>query len=342
MFGKDYTESTTFTDDQLKTYGFASNDVLKSWWGIKAIGTASWNFKVNEKGELNPDSGTNDIRLRACGVNAEGKFGAWTDSENVIEIHVDNTAPVITYAVNQYSEGTAAITAVPSEEPTASKTFESEMYLKGYWTFVATLLDETSVTAYSVKVNGLSLTTDTDYFVKNDVTAKVKVKSGSEITKNGVTLFIPIPKTAAGSDSDDVEIIVSVEDGENSTTQTFDFKIDETAPEFGELSGNGTKIENNGLEFIEDSNYHFMLDGKTTDNGSGVKNVVFYFMRENGTTGTIGNEVVMDPMITTGRDDSKVAKSSLKKLDGLFPDCAGNRQFCHGKSFELFCKSVQI
>ena len=327
LTGKNYSDSTTFTDEQLKdflkTYGFASRDVLNAWWGIKATGTASWNFKINEKGELNPDSGTTDIRLRVCGVNAEGKFGAWTNDENVIEIHVDNKAPVITYAVNQYANGSAAITALPTDDaatteideskPTASKTYEAEIYLKGNWTFVATLLDETSVTSYNVKVNGSPLTENEGYFVKSGVTAEVELKDGSKTTKKGVTLFIPIPKPAANSETDTVEITVSADDSENHTEQTFDFKIDETAPSFDKLSGNGTLIADNKLDAIEDSNYHFMLDGEAEDNGSGVKNVVFYFMRKNGTTGTIGTDVVMDPMITTGTDDSKV---NMKDADG--------------------------
>ena len=331
LTGKNYSASTTFTDEQLKdflkTYGFASRDVLNAWWGIKATGTASWNFKINEKGELNPDSGTTDIRLRVCGVNAEGKFGAWTNDENVIEIHVDNKAPVITYAVNQYANGSAAITALPTDDaatteideskPTASKTYEAEMYLKGNWTFVATLLDETSVTSYNVKVNGSPLTENEGYFVKSDVTAEVELKDGSKNTKYGVTLFIPIPKPAANSNTDTVEITVSADDGENHTEQTFDFKIDETAPSFDKLSGNGTLIADNKLDAIEDSNYHFMLDGEAEDNGSGVKNVVFYFMRKNGTTGTIGTDVVMDPMITTGTDDSKVNMKDAQGKDAL-------------------------
>ena len=331
LTGKNYSASTTFTDEQLKdflkNYGFVSMDVLNAWWGIKATGTASWNFKINEKGELNPDSGTTDIRLRVCGVNAEGKFGAWTNDENVIEIHVDNKAPVITYAVNQYANGSAAITALPTDDaatteideskPTASKTYEAEMYLKGNWTFVATLLDETSVTSYNVKVNGSPLTENEGYFVKSGVTAEVELKDGSKTTKKGVTLFIPIPKPAANSETDTVEITVSADDTENHTEQTFDFKIDETAPSFDKLSGNGTLIADNKLDAIEDSNYHFMLDGEAEDNGSGVKNVVFYFMRKNGTTGTIGTDVVMDPMITTGTDDSKVNMKDAQGKDAL-------------------------
>ena len=313
-----YTSETTFDDAHLKSYGFASNEVVKDWWGIKATGTAAWNFKLNDSGELNPaassgnTNNTNDITLRVCGVNAEGKFGAWTTGENIIAIHVDNGAPEISYAVNQYDSGTAAITGVPEttpegettavlKTPTASRTYESNMYLKGYWTLVTTLLDEDEITSSSVKIGNDTLEKTKGYFEKTGIT--------NSAGKKGVTLYIPIPKT-----SESVAITVSTSDREGHTAeQTFNFKIDETAPTLENLTGNGTLFTSSDFESIENKDYIFTVAGKSLDEGSGVQNVVFYYMRKNGTTGTILTDVVMDPMITTGTDDSKV---NMKDADG--------------------------
>ena|GEM_PF-1769056 len=314
ILGCSYTEESQFTEEELKRYGFSSNNVAKAWWGIKATGAASWNFKLNERGELNPASGTTNIAIRVCGVNAEGKFGAWTSGDNVIAIHVDNTAPVITSAVNQYENGSAVITAVPENEPTASKTHESNMYLKGNWTFVATLLDETNVTSYSVFAGDTKLEAGTGYFVKDGVTAKVTNKDGTESTKNGVRLYIPIPKTPTKADSDSVEITVKASDVEHDTEQTFDFKIDETAPQLTNLTGNGTSFDSEDFTAIENKNYVFTLAGKATDDGSGVKNIVFYYMRKKGVTGTISEEVVIDPMITSSTTNAKIVMSGLTVL----------------------------
>ena len=299
--GTSFTSSTTLTDAQLKEFGFASNEAFQSWWGVKANGTASWNLVLNSSGELNPSgtSSTKNITLRACGINADGKMGAWTSGDNVIAIHVDNTAPVISGVVNQYSNGTAAITAVPTTAYTSSQTYETDMYLRGYWTFVATVVDETEVKSYSVLKGSTALTKGTDYFVESGVT-------DSSTSKNGYRLYIPIPK-----DSGIVEITINASDNDHDSSLKYSFKIDETAPSLEKLTGNGTSFESDDFESIEDSNYQFIVAGSSTDEGSGVENILFYYMRKNGVTGTIGTDVVMDPMITSSTDDAKVPMSDL-------------------------------
>ncbi len=293
-----FTSSSTLTEEQLKKYGFASNAEVKKWWGIKSSGTGSWNFSLNSNGELNPSAdSTNNITIRACGVNAEGKFGAWTTENNVISIHVDKTAPTISALVNQYANGTAAITAVPTTAYTSSQNYESGLYLRGYWTLVATLLDETGVNRFSVLDGEKALKKGTGYFVEEAIT---------ENGKQGVRLYIPIPK-----DKTSVELTVNADDAEHSASQTFTFTIDETAPSLDALKGNGTEFGDT-FESIEDSNYQFILSGSSTDDGSGLKNILFYYMRKAGTTqASIGTNVVMDPMITSSTDDAKVPMSGL-------------------------------
>ncbi|WP_191013848.1 beta strand repeat-containing protein [Treponema zioleckii] len=299
--GTSFTSSTTLTDAQLNDFGFASNEAFQAWWGVKANGTASWNLVLNSSGELNPsdDSSTTNITLRACGINADGKVGAWTSGDNVIAIHVDNTAPVISGVVNQYSNGTAALTAVPTTEYTSSQTYEADMYLRGYWTLVATVVDETEVKTYSVLKGSTALTAGSGYFVESGIT-------DSSTGKNGYRLYIPIPK-----DSGSVEITINASDNEHDSSLTYSFNIDETAPTLEKLTGNGTSFDSADFESIEDDNYQFILAGSSTDEGSGVENILFYYMRKNEPTRTITDEVVMDPMITSSTDDAKVAMSDL-------------------------------
>ena len=317
--GTSFTSSTTLTDEQLKDFGFASNEAFQTWWGVKANGTASWNLVLNSSGELNPSdtSSTTNITLRACGINADGKMGAWTSGDNVIAIHVDNTAPVISGVVNQYSNGTAAITAVPTAAYTSSQTYEADMYLRGYWTLVATVVDETEVKSYSVLKGSTALTEGSGYFVESGVT-------DSSTGKKGYRLYIPIPK-----DSGSVEITIKASDNEHDSSLTYSFNIDETAPTLDKLTGNGTSFESDDFESIEDDNYQFIVAGSSTDEGSGVENILFYYMRKNGTTGTITEEVVMDPMITSSPDDAKVAMSDLTE-----------RTFAQGSDeFTLYAKA---
>ena len=301
--GTDYSPtSRTIDDSMLKKFGFSTKDEMDAWWGIKANGTAAWNIILNENGELNPktDGSTTNIKLRTCGINAEGKFGAWTSGDNVISIHIDDKAPVINSIVKQYEN---EITSNPAKLPayTASQNYVSDMFLRGLWYLEVTLLDETAVTSYSVQKDTTSLTAGSGYFVQSNV-------EDESINKKGYRLYIPIDK-----DSDSVSYTITANDAEHTATQTFSFKLDNTAPTLESLTGNGQDLAENGI--IEDSNYVYTVGGKSEDSGSGVERVLFYFMRKSGTTKTtIANEVLLDPMITTGTDDSKIALSTLSEL----------------------------
>ena len=313
--GTSYTSSTEFSDVQLKTYGFASNAAVAAWWGIKATGTASWNIKLNEDGKLNPAIAgtTNNIAIRACGVNAEGKIGAWTSGDNLISIHIDNTAPVISAAVNQYANGTTKITAVPTAAATAGQPYESDMYLRGNWTLAVTLLDETEVTSYAVLKDSADspLTAGTDYFVEGNIT-------DSSTGKKGFRLYIPIDKT-----SDNVGYKINASDAEHTASQTFNFKIDETAPTLEKDPEASYDITAETPEEIKDSNYIFTIGGKSTDAGSGVERIVFYYSRNIDGTGVTKydetdaektnplNAVIFDPMLSTG---SKIPMTGLTVL----------------------------
>ena len=294
--GTDYSPtSRTIDDSMLKKFGFSTKAEMDAWWGIKANGTAAWNIILNERGELNPetDGSTTNIKIRTCGINAEGKFGAWTSGDNVISIHIDDKAPVINSIVKQYEN---KITSNPTELPayTASQNYVSDMFLRGQWYLEITLLDESEVTSYSVQKDTTSLTEGSGYFVQSNVEDK-------SINKKGYRLYIPIDK-----DSDSVSYTITANDSEHTATQIFSFKLDNTAPTLESLTGNGQDLAKKGN--IEDSNYVYTVGGKSEDSGSGVERVLFYFMRKSDTTKTtIANEVLLDPMITTGTDDSKIA-----------------------------------
>ena len=333
MRGTSYSKNSTLSDELIKGLGFKTKAEIDDWWGIEATGTASWNFKLNEDGKLNPSTGTNDITLRACGVNAEGKFGAWTSGDNEIAIHIDKSAPVITASVNKYGDGKTALGAKPTAEPTSILPYDADMYLKGNWTLVATLLDESGLsgtTPYSVMKGDSSLAAGTGYFVEENVSKEFTNSDGTTTTKTGVRLYIPIPK-----DLDSAEITVNASDTDHTSTQKFSFKIDETAPTLDKLTGNGLGFdetnESKKFKSIEDSNYRFTISGSSFDSVSGVKNIVFYYMRKNGETGTIAENVVMDPMSWNNAPASKV------KMDGTvkaIPFTQGNdTYYLYAKSY---------
>jgi len=321
VVGATYSSSNPPADP--KVYGFATKADMDAWWGIKATGTAAWNVVLNSRNELNPSTAgtTNNITLRACGINAEGKVGVWTSGDNIIAIHIDDTAPTITASVDQFDSGVSVINAVPTTAPTASQTYESDMYLKGNWVLTLELLDETAVTGVIVKKGNSVLEEGTGYF-KDDVTYGTE---GEEGYKKGYKVYIPVSRAASS-----VEYTVNAQDSNHVASQSFSFNIDEVAPTLENLTIGGEAYNKDAIHTIENNNYVFNIGGKAMDEGSGVERVVFYYMRKSGVTKTtVTNQVVMDPLITTGTDDAKVALSSLEA-----------RNFTQGKTtYTLYAKA---
>lgn len=303
-----------------------SSTLAGSWWGIKATKTSSsWYIQINNEKELDPAAGsTNDLAIRACAVNAEGKMGTWSDTYT---FSIDATAPTQEATLCQYyrlatqadvSAGKATevgqfidtqITSVNAKVDTppvkAIKTYEAQMYLKGSWYLAVKLEDESELATYTVK-NNLQVTNliaDTDYFVSNVETADSGAKSQY--------LYIPVDTT-----TEYVTYTVSVTDSQTSghtLTTTYELRIDNTAPDItavykgDELASDSSNLIGQNYT-ITDSNYVFTLGGKTEETGSGLERVAFYYIRQGA---QYTNECIMDPLITTGTSDAKVALSDL-------------------------------
>ncbi len=310
--------TATMTDDVAKTLGFESKSAMDSWWGIAASGGTSWRLPLNSDGKMNPSTGTNDIKIRACAVNANGKMGAWTQGENVISIKIDKNVPEISEIVAQYSDtnGTPLkISAAPATAPTAKQHYESDMFLRGYWALVLEVLDETGIETVTVKTGDEAVTHYKAALSKN--------------SKTGYTVYIPINDEVT-SVTYDVEVTDKV-NSQNSiphtTKASYSFKLDSKAPSLDAIKdGVGTTLSEDDENTVENNNYVFGISGSSDDfdGGSGVKHVVFYYKRKSGTTKTtIGNQVILDPMIvpvtqtTAGVTTTTYGKEALSGMTEL-------------------------
>lgn len=310
--------TATMTDDVAKTLGFESKSAMDSWWGIAASGGTSWRLPLNSDGKMNPSTGTNDIKIRACAVNANGKMGAWTQGDNVISIKIDKNVPEISEIVAQYSDtnGTPLkISAAPATAPTAKQHYESDMFLRGYWALVLEVLDETGIETVTVKTGDEAVTHYKAALSKN--------------SKTGYTVYIPINDEVT-SVTYDVEVTDKV-NSQNSiphtTKASYSFKLDSKAPSLDAIKdGVGTTLSEDDENTVENNDYVFGISGSSDDfdGGSGVKHVVFYYMRKSGTTKTtIGNQVILDPMIvpvtqtTAGVTTTTYGKEALSGMTEL-------------------------
>ena len=291
ILGTVYTSITSETDatkqaELLRKYGFSSVSDMKNWWGIKANGSASWNFTINEHDELNADGTTNNIKIRVCGVNSNNKFGAWSDTENVIHIHVSSGVPQFTYTVAQFETAPTTVDATPS----VVEAYSADMYLKGKWYIIVTATDDSQVKEMSATEGGS--------VVSGLVPSKIQAATS-------IKMIVPVSETS-GNHSYTVS---AKDDTGNTSKMPFSINIDNAAPTLEGITGAGVAFSTKNTNDIQNSNGMFTLAGESDDSsdGSGVKYVAFYYMRDTG-TGTPAeiaaakDKVVFDPIHIDGGD----------------------------------------
>lgn len=281
--------------------------VANDWWGIPAITkTATWNISLNTTNKLDPgSSGTTNIAIRACAINADGKMGNWSETSI---IHVDKNAPSQSAIMRQYSADLTSTMndAALEANVTVNKDYASEMYLKGKWYLVVTLEDNDSLAENSIKVKQGSA--ETTYYKSTTTGTGQKTKK----------IYIPVDTTSMTTSS--VSYSVYVEDSSGySSTGTYNFKIDNTAPVLSAITGNGDDLAENAANTVKERDYVYTVQGKLDDTGSGYERVLFYFVRNGkifGTTTDYGTPAVLDPLVTgwNNTGDSKVALTGLEAL----------------------------
>ncbi|MCR5606251.1 MAG: hypothetical protein K6F69_05490 [Treponema sp.] len=293
--------------DVTEITGWTSETTSSNWWGIKASkSSSSWNISINTNNGLDPDDDDSDdireIRVRACAVNALGKIGAWSSSYT---IYIDKNAPTYSSILAQYDNGSSYTDGTSFTNATASATnsYTSGMYLKGDWYIVSTFTDESGIdtSTISVKKNSSKLTVNTDYYVDSSSTA------------NTAIIYIPVDKSSSS-------VTYTVEAYDNSTsgtahssTATYSLYIDNEAPTLSSIKGNDEAFASASTRTdIEDSNFSYKISGTSTDTGSGVEKIVFYFMRGEDDVLTSGNECILDPMLSSSKE---IIKDNLDSFE---------------------------
>lgn len=298
-----YTSITGETDstkkkELLRKYGFSALKDLTDWWGIAASGSASWNFVVNENDELKSTvaNETNHIKVRACGVNSDNKFGPWSDGDNVISIHVASGVPEFEYSIAQFSG-----TPTAESKPTAEQPYTADMYLKGQWYIIVTATDDAEVTSMSAAEGSAP------------IEPSVSVHEGSsEAGKKTYKLIIPV-STSSGSHT----YTITAKDNTNNTSKMpFSLIVDNTAPTLTGIKGASAAFDATKKNTVQNSNGLFTLEGVSDDSESGVKHIVFYFIRSKGEIQTDTDRLILDPLVPNGTGTDKYAGSRVK-LEGL-------------------------
>lgn len=296
--------------------GWTSETTSSNWWGVKASkSSSSWNISINTNNGLDPDDsdseGIRKIRVRACAVNALGKIGAWSNSYT---IYIDKNAPTYSSILAKYDDSSSYTSGESFTNATASATnsYTSGMYLKGDWYIVSTFTDESGIDTdtISVKKNSSKLTVNADYYVDS---TDYYVDSTAKITDYTAIIYIPVDKSSSSVTYTVEAYDKSTSGTAHSATATYSLYIDNDAPTLSSIKGNDVAFASAATRTdIEDSNFSYKISGTSTDTGSGVEKIAFYFMRGEDDVLTSGNECILDPMLSSSKETIKNNLDSFK------------------------------
>lgn len=234
-----------------------STSARSSWWGIQATRSSNaWSIILNDNKQLEKTGG-NTIKIRACGINAEGKMGSWSEA---VTIKVDADAPTYTSKLYQFT-GTPAVGS-----QTAEREYEPGIFLKGQWYIGAHIEDKDKVVVENAKKDGALLTEDTDYWVSTATDNK------------SADVFIKLDATATELKTYTISARDAAEGNYHYVTPSYEVNVDNTAPTIEAItSGDGYPIS---MTKQSASNYVTTFGSSSVDAGSGVSRIAFYFKRE--------------------------------------------------------------
>ena len=336
--------------DLISEYGEKLSNVSDDWWGIAAeTKSRTWNISLNTNGSLDPDEGSpaTSIAIRASAINSAGKMGVWTDP---VYVHVDSNAPTQRAEIRRYDSFDAFS---PETNILSSKEFEADMYLKGTWYMVVTLEDNGDLLDVNVKKNGTEITEECSLtsvtYTYTDGSSSTDNKNADKSVKSALQkLYIPVESEKIHFKN--VTYTVYVKDDSNySSTGTYLFNIDNTAPEITALTGSGQNggvksfldsnknvLPKDSAPIVANSNYSYSLASTIKDEGSGFSKFFFYFLRDSADVTDSSSSRILDVInqnssiligsgdneageieITQGSGDSAITyKAYGKKYDG--------------------------
>ncbi len=287
------TSSLNFSNDST-----VNTEKKNAWWGIPATlysSKTSWYIVINNDDKMNAESGTNDVKIRVCGVGENGKVGLWSDSYS---IHIDSQvprysdSPLLYHYADTLSSGDAFYSATPS----SAQSYSAGVYLKGQWYLCTSVTDETYVKINGVSLGSSKLTSGTDYFVYPSAADNSSGSAdGSEVTDSGryiAYVYIKIDTDKTSTQSYTITAEDSDANGSNTSTATFEVNADNVAPVFA-VNANSKPVITDGndseisMTKLKNSDHVVTFGSTATDSGSGFERIAFYFKRTADSTTTV-------------------------------------------------------
>lgn len=276
-----YSSSNKPSDAVAKKYGFANAQAVDAWWGIKTTPKANgnWTLNLNEDGQMNPTSGTNNVYLRACGVNSNGKVGPWSSN---VYVEIDNDAPETSEILYQFINAptTATVSTITSSSNVSGeKDYTSNMFIKGQWWIETTVQDDSAgVKIESVTQDGEKLTEDVDFFT-------VDPDTGTKPSSTTKVIKVYTKVNALASTTVVYKVTALDVTGLHSAVASYSINVDNDAPDVYAIASDIDRKSAISMTKIENSNYTYHMYGSGIDSGAGLDFLAVYFKRTvNGNT----------------------------------------------------------
>ena len=281
-------------------------------YGILANFTGStWNIKINENGEFNPDGdGENIVAVRLISRDGDKKTSIYADRL----FKIDNDKPIFGSAQPFYVVKSASVDY--DAEATASREYSDDMFLKDTWYLIGSVEDDVGIKTLNLKIRQ-----------GRNVTTKKLVENGSPLS--GGTLFdVKVDgrivyfkyklETASGVGS--LDFTFEAEDiAEGSAHgQTKDIKInyDNTAPVLADTIDAGYEISPS----VKQTGKFYTFGSTVKENSVGSSNqsgfdyVAFYFMRRSDRT-TDSKNYIYDVMLERTKAEGGTTISDYNKIN---------------------------
>lgn len=281
-------------------------------YGILANFTGStWNIKINENGEFNPDGdGENIVAVRLISRDGDKKTSIYADRL----FKIDNDKPVFGSAQPFYVVKSASVDY--DAEATASREYSDDMFLKDTWYLIGSVEDDVGIKNLSIKIKQ-----------GRNVTTKKLVENGSPLS--GGTLFdVKVDgrivyfkyklETASGVGS--LDFTFEAEDTAEPVPhgQTKDIKInyDNTAPVLADTIDAGYEISPS----VKQTGKFYTFGSTVKENSVGSSNqsgfdyVAFYFMRRSDRT-TDSKNYIYDVMLERTKTEGGTTISDYNKIN---------------------------
>ena len=300
----------------------------------------NWVQQINIGGELNQEEGTatsKNVTIWAYSTDVTGLISAVAARY----LTIDSKAPVIDTDIKlvKWNSGYDASNGVvvasdgtvsfASGAMAAVQSYNDNESIKGKWTVIGKVSDESGINTVSFKVNGgtqvNAITNAADVYIGNGANGLVYIQSYAGLTGNNYVFCLPVGDDEDGSVGQySVEFTATENEDSNpkSAERTFTVRYDNRAPVIGtQLAGheNGSVTIENPLE-ITNSNGVFTFGGTAkedkvgTIDQTGIERVAFYFTRNIEGQAT----KIFDPMIRSGRTGNAVDYSALSHEEGLY------------------------